>query len=158
MDHITVPIDKQWLSVAEVASYMGVSAHVVTSMLRAGEVPGVKFGREWRVARVDLESYLNRGQKEVAVTTKPLDAPVVDTDVKTDLPWQVIVWNDPVNLMDYVVFVLRKLFGHSLEEATRLMLAVHNEGRASVSQGPREQAEMDCYRLHQYGLWATVEQ
>ena len=92
------------------------------------------------------------------MTTKPLDAPVVDSDVKTDLPWQVIVWNDPVNLMDYVVFVLRKLFGHSLEEATKLMLAVHNEGRASVSQGPREQAEMDCYRLHQYGLWATVEQ
>jgi ATP-dependent Clp protease adaptor protein ClpS len=92
------------------------------------------------------------------VTTKPLDAPVVDSDLKTDVPWQVIVWNDPINLMDYVVFVLRKLFGHSLEEATRLMLAVHNEGRASVSQGPREQAEMDCYRLHQYGLWATVEQ
>jgi ATP-dependent Clp protease adaptor protein ClpS len=92
------------------------------------------------------------------VTTKPLDAPVVDSDLKTELPWQVIVWNDPVNLMDYVVFVLRKLFGHSLEEATKLMLAVHNEGRASVSQGPREQAEMDCYRLHQYGLWATVEQ
>ena len=92
------------------------------------------------------------------MTTKPLDAPVVDTDLKTDLPWQVIVWNDPVNLMDYVVFVLRKLFGHTLEEATRLMLAVHNEGRAAVSQGPREKAEMDCYRLHQYGLWATVEQ
>ncbi len=89
--------------------------------------------------------------------TKPLDAPVVEDDLRTDLPWQVIVWNDPVNLMDYVVFVLRKLFGHSLEEANRLMLAVHNEGRASVSQGPREQAEMDCYRLHQYGLWATVE-
>jgi len=91
------------------------------------------------------------------VITKPLDAPVVEDDLRTDLPWQVIVWNDPVNLMDYVVFVLRKLFGHSLEEANRLMLAVHNEGRASVSQGPREQAEMDCYRLHQYGLWATVE-
>ena len=92
------------------------------------------------------------------MTTKPLDAPVVDSDRVTDVQWQVIVWNDPVNLMDYVVFVLRKLFGHSLEEATRLMLAVHNEGRASVSQGPREQAEMDSYRLHQYGLWATVEQ
>jgi len=92
------------------------------------------------------------------VTTKPLDAPVADQDLKKDLPWQVVVWNDPVNLMDYVVFVLRKLFGHTLEEATRLMLAVHNEGRATVNQGPREQAEMDCYRLHQYGLWATVEQ
>jgi ATP-dependent Clp protease adaptor protein ClpS len=91
------------------------------------------------------------------LTTKPLERPVVDPTVKQDLPWQVVVWNDPVNLMDYVVFVLRKLFGHSIEEATRLMLAVHNEGRATVNQGPREQAEMDCYRLHHHGLWATVE-
>jgi excisionase family DNA binding protein len=63
MDYITVPIDRQWLSVAEVASYMGVSVHVVTSMLRAGEMPGVKFGREWRVARIDLESYLNQARR-----------------------------------------------------------------------------------------------
>jgi len=65
MDHINVPIDKQWLSVAEVASYMGVSVHVVTSMLRAGDMPGVKFGREWRVARVDLESYLNQARRKL---------------------------------------------------------------------------------------------
>ena len=65
MDHIIVPIDKQWLSAAEVASYMGVSADVVTSMLRAGEMPGVKFGREWRVARVDLEFYLNEARRKL---------------------------------------------------------------------------------------------
>jgi ATP-dependent Clp protease adaptor protein ClpS len=91
------------------------------------------------------------------MTTKPLERPVIDTNVDTDLPWQVVVWNDPVNLMDYVVWVLRSLFGHSVEEATRLMLAVHNEGKATVAQGPREQAEMDAYRLHQHGLWATIE-
>ncbi|MGH8925811.1 MAG: ATP-dependent Clp protease adapter ClpS [Acidimicrobiia bacterium] len=91
------------------------------------------------------------------MTTKPLERPVTDTDVDADLPWQVVVWNDPVNLMDYVVWVFRRLFGHSVEEATRLMLAVHNEGKATVSQGPREQAEMDAYRLHQHGLWATIE-
>jgi ATP-dependent Clp protease adaptor protein ClpS len=91
------------------------------------------------------------------MTTRPLERPVTDTRVEEDLPWQVVVWNDPVNLMDYVVWVLRRLFGHSLEEATRLMLAVHNEGRATVAQGPREQAEMDAYRLHQHGLWATIE-
>jgi ATP-dependent Clp protease adaptor protein ClpS len=91
------------------------------------------------------------------MTTKPLERPVIDTDAEADLPWQVIVWNDPVNLMDYVVWVLRRLFGHSVEEATRLMLAVHNEGKATVAQGPREQAEMDAYRLHQHGLWATIE-
>jgi excisionase family DNA binding protein len=65
MDHVTVPIDKHWLSVADVASYMGVSPHVVTSMLRAGGVPAVKFGREWRVARADLESYLNEARRKL---------------------------------------------------------------------------------------------
>ncbi|MGH8959203.1 MAG: ATP-dependent Clp protease adapter ClpS [Acidimicrobiia bacterium] len=91
------------------------------------------------------------------MTTKPLERPVTDTNIDSDVPWQVVVWNDPVNLMDYVVWVLRRLFGHSVEEATRLMLAVHNEGKATVAQGPREQAEMDAYRLHQHGLWATIE-
>ncbi len=60
MQPIGVPIDKDWLSVVEVAGYLGVSTHVVTSLLRSGEVPAIKFGREWRVARVDLESWLNR--------------------------------------------------------------------------------------------------
>jgi ATP-dependent Clp protease adaptor protein ClpS len=55
-----------------------------------------------------------------------------------DVPWVVIVWNDPINLMSYVVFVLQKLFGYNLEKATRLMLDVHHRGRAVVSSGPRE--------------------
>jgi ATP-dependent Clp protease adaptor protein ClpS len=88
----------------------------------------------------------------------PTRTEVPEQTREVDLPWNVVVWNDPVNLMDYVVWVLRKLFGHSEEEATRLMLLVHNEGRAVVSSGRRELAEMDCYRLHQHGLWATLEQ
>jgi ATP-dependent Clp protease adaptor protein ClpS len=72
-------------------------------------------------------------------------------------PWQVVVWNDPVNLMSYVVHVFRKLFGYPVEEATRLMLQVHHEGRAVVASGPLEKAEADCHRLHHYGLWATLE-
>jgi ATP-dependent Clp protease adaptor protein ClpS len=79
-------------------------------------------------------------------------------DREEQRPWQVVVWNDPVNLMSYVVWVFRKLFGHSEQEATRLMLAVHHEGRAVVASGPRERAEADCYRLHHHGLWATMEQ
>lgn len=66
MDDINVPIEKQWLSVADIAVYMGVSPHVVTSMLRAGDLPAVKFGREWRVARRDLETYLNRARQRLA--------------------------------------------------------------------------------------------
>jgi ATP-dependent Clp protease adaptor protein ClpS len=72
-------------------------------------------------------------------------------------PWQVVVWNDPVSLMSYVVWVFRCLFGLPVEEATRLMLAVHHRGRAVVSCGPLEKAELDCHRLHQHGLRATLE-
>ena len=75
-----------------------------------------------------------------------------------DRPWIVIVWNDPINLMSYVTFVLRKLFGFSEEEATKLMLQVHNDGKAVVSSGEKEKAEFDVARLHAHGLWATLRQ
>lgn len=84
--------------------------------------------------------------------------PDEDEKVGEDRLWQVVVWNDPINLMSYVVWVFRKLFGHSKEKATRLMLQVHHEGRAIVSSGPLEKAELDCQRLHHHGLWATLEQ
>lgn len=86
-----------------------------------------------------------------------LDLPDVDEQLDVDRPWQVVVWNDPVNLMSYVVWVFRKLFGHSEQKATRLMLQVHHEGRAIVASGPLEKAESDCHRLHHHGLWATLE-
>jgi ATP-dependent Clp protease adaptor protein ClpS len=81
-----------------------------------------------------------------------------DADEVSDLerPWLVIVWNDPINLMSYVTWVFQKLFGFSREKATKLMLDVHNKGRAVVSSGSQEKAELDCFRLHGYGLWATV--
>jgi ATP-dependent Clp protease adaptor protein ClpS len=80
------------------------------------------------------------------------------TKVDLDRPWIVIVWNDPINLMAYVTYVFQKLFGYSKEKATKLMLDVHEKGRAVVSSGNREQAEMDVFRLHEHGLWATMEQ
>ena len=84
--------------------------------------------------------------------------PEQETRLETDRPWIVIVWNDPINLMSYVTFVLQKLFGYSREKATKLMLDVHQKGRAVVSSGTREKAEMDVFRLHEHGLWATMEQ
>jgi ATP-dependent Clp protease adaptor protein ClpS len=75
-----------------------------------------------------------------------------------DRPWVTIVWNDPVNLMSYVTYVFQKLFGYSKEKAHTLMLQVHQEGRAVVSSGSREQMEHDVARLHAHGLWATVSQ
>jgi len=86
------------------------------------------------------------------------DLPKVEDAQETARSWQVVVWNDPVNLMSYVVWVFRRLFGHSKAKATRLMLQVHNEGRAIVSSGHLEKAELDCHRLHHHGLWATLEQ
>jgi ATP-dependent Clp protease adaptor protein ClpS len=73
-------------------------------------------------------------------------------------PWVVIVWNDPINLMSYVTLVLQQLFGYSRSKATRLMLQVHHEGKAAVSTGTREKAELDVSRLHAHGLWATMQQ
>lgn len=74
-----------------------------------------------------------------------------------DRPWITIVWDDPVNLMTYVTYVLMTLFGYSKERAYELMLQVHNEGKAVVSSGRREEMERDVQRLHEKGLWATLQ-
>jgi len=86
----------------------------------------------------------------------PTETPESDTLVIEDRPWVAIVWNDPINLMSYVTFVLQKLFGYDIAKATKLMMQVHQDGRAVVSNGPREKVEMDVYRLHEHGLWATL--
>lgn len=70
----------------------------------------------------------------------------------------VLVWNDPINLMSYVTYVLQKVFGFNREKAEMLMLDVHQKGRASVFTGAREKAEMNVFRLHEHGLWATMQQ
>ena len=95
----------------------------------------------------------------MTLTPSPVevDEPDIDQTVSPDRPWVVIVWNDPINLMSYVTFVLQKLFGYSREKATKLMLDVHNKGRAVVSSGTRERAELDVFRLHEHGLWATMQ-
>ena len=96
--------------------------------------------------------------------TAPMTAPVDerelsdDTTLAPDRPWKVIVWNDPINLMSYVAFVFQKLFGFSKEKANRLMMQVHTEGKAVVASGTKERAELDVFRLHEFGLWATMEQ
>lgn len=92
-------------------------------------------------------------------TTSPsrIAEPDIGEVLETEVPWVVVVWDDPVNLMDYVVFVFRELFGFSKRKATKLMLQVHNEGKAAVFSGQREEAELHVQRLHAYGLWATME-
>jgi ATP-dependent Clp protease adaptor protein ClpS len=92
-------------------------------------------------------------------SASPLETrePETDATVSPDRPWIVIVWNDPINLMSYVTYVFQKLFGYPREKAEALMWDVHTKGRAVVSNGTREKAELDVFRLHEHGLWATME-
>ena len=76
-----------------------------------------------------------------------IQEPAVGEETITDKPWIVIVWNDPVNLMNYVVYVFQKLFGYSRKKATRLMRQVHEEGKAVVTDGTVEKCEADVARL-----------
>ena len=92
-----------------------------------------------------------------AVPTE-VEVPGGETGTVPDRPWIVIVWNDPINLMSYVTLVLQQLFGYSRSKATQLMLQVHNDGKAVVSSGTKEKAELDVSRLHAHGLWATMRQ
>ena len=95
----------------------------------------------------------------VPTTLEPtrVKEPEQDDLVAAEHPWIVIVWNDPVNLMSYVTYVLQKLFGYSLEKATELMLDVHQKGKAVVASDSRERSEMHVFRLHEHGLWATMQ-
>ena len=91
------------------------------------------------------------------VKTKSKIEEEIQAIFNSDKPWVTIVWDDPVNLMTYVPYVFMELFGYSKERATELMLKVHNEGKAIVSTGSREEMEHDVARLHEYGLWATLQ-
>jgi ATP-dependent Clp protease adaptor protein ClpS len=86
-----------------------------------------------------------------------LDEPEADESTDLDSPWVTLVWNDPVNLMSYVSYVFRTYFGHSKAKAEKLMLQVHQEGRAVVSTGSREEMERDVEAMHGYSLWATCQ-
>ena len=83
---------------------------------------------------------------------------VLDEEARVARSWETVVWNDPVNLMSYVVHVFREYFGFSHARATQLMLSVHNDGFGIVAQGAREQMELHAQAMHDYGLWATIRQ
>jgi len=83
--------------------------------------------------------------------------PDAESLTEVDVPWVTIVWNDPVNLQSYVTYVFQSYFGYSKKKAVKLMLDVHNVGRAVVSNGTHEEMERDTEAMHAYGLWATYQ-
>lgn len=91
----------------------------------------------------------------------PLETPTVEkeesTEVEPVLPWNVVVHNDPVNLMSYVTMVFQRVFGFNREKAEHHMLEVHQLGRSILWSGMRERAELYVQQLHQHLLLATVE-
>jgi ATP-dependent Clp protease adaptor protein ClpS len=88
-----------------------------------------------------------------------VETPETETrdEVATDAPWNVVVHNDPVNLMSYVAMVFRRVFGFPPERAEKHMLEVHNNGRSIVWTGQREKAELYVQQLHSHLLLATIE-
>jgi ATP-dependent Clp protease adaptor protein ClpS len=90
-----------------------------------------------------------------------VENPAIEQETRTaeelDLPWQVVVHNDPVNLMTYVTMVFQKVFGLSREKAEQHMLEVHQQGRSILWCGMRERAELYVQQLHGYLLLATIE-
>lgn len=126
---VVAQLVERWLVVPDVAGSSPVGRP------SGGVVPVLRAGNPLSVPDADLEQSI---------------------EVAPDVPWVTIVWNDPVNLMSYVTHVFRTYFGFSRPEAERLMLLVHNEGRAVVATGPREEMERHTEAMHEYGLWATV--
>ena len=92
----------------------------------------------------------------MSVAPAEVERPETGERAVPDMPWVTIVWNDPVNLMKYVTYVFQTVFGYPRPKAEKLMLDVHHKGRAVVSSGTRERAELDVFRLHEHGLWATM--
>ena len=92
---------------------------------------------------------------EVLPTVTPIGSP--EHLARQALPWVTLVWNDPINLMSYVTWVFMTHFAYSRERAEQLMWQVHNDGKATVSSGSREEMERDVQAMHGYGLWATLE-
>ena len=108
--------------------------------------------------------------KDVAIIMFPIwkntgpstiDKPTIEKETRSeedlDLPWQVVVHNDPVNLMSYVTMVFQRVFGYPREKAERHMLEVHHNGRSILWSGMRERAELYVQQLHGYLLLATLE-
>ena len=92
------------------------------------------------------------------MTTAPVELERPEEDLLTQRPWRTIVWDDPINLMSYVTWVFQRHFGYPREKAHRLMLDVHERGKAVVSTGSRDEMERDVSAMHGYGLWATLSQ
>ena len=118
---------------------------VVERMPAVGTMTGMRL----RPAPLPFCSLEEQSDGQLAVLDAPRETPAE--------AWVTIVWDDPVNLMDYVTHVFCEYFGYPRAKSEELMLRVHNEGRAVVSMGNREAMEREVLAMQGYTLWATME-
>ena len=102
-------------------------------------------------------THASNEQAGTITTAEPTIEKQTRSEEDLDLPWQVVVHNDPVNLMSYVTIVFQRVFGYPRERAERHMLEVHHKGRSILWSGMRERAELYVQQLHGYLLLATLE-
>jgi ATP-dependent Clp protease adaptor protein ClpS len=116
-------------------------------------------GCKWVAQSKQLKKPIGMSSETVGATT--VERPTIEKETRSDenldLPWLVIVHNDPVNLMSYVTMVFQRVFGYPREKAERHMLEVHHKGRSVLWSGMRERAELYVQQLHGYLLLATLE-
>jgi ATP-dependent Clp protease adaptor protein ClpS len=114
---------------------------------------------EWLAQIEDIEDTIHSSNEKAGTITTA--EPTIEKETRSeedlDVPWQVVVHNDPVNLMSYVTMVFQRVFGYPREKAERHMLEVHHKGRSILWSGMRERAELYVQQLHGYLLLATLE-
>lgn len=91
------------------------------------------------------------------MSVTPLEDVLTESNTQVTTPWVCVVWNDPINLMNYVTYVFMTYFGYSKTKAEKLMMDVHTKGKAIVNKGTREEMERDVAAMHGYGLMSTLE-
>lgn len=119
--------------------------------------PGRRLPQSSLMREFALELVASQRSQNVEAPVAPTIERETESEARLDLPWQVVVHNDPVNLMSYVTMVFQKVFGYTREKAERHMMEVHERGRSIVWSGLRERAELYVQQLHGYLLLATLE-
>jgi ATP-dependent Clp protease adaptor protein ClpS len=117
---------------------------------------GMVASAPWKIRNIADVLSVAASEPQSAIDTPELEK-TTRSEEALDLPWQVVVHNDPVNLMTYVTMVFQKVFGYPREKAERHMLEVHQKGRSILWSGMRERAELYVQQLHGYLLLATIE-
>ena len=110
-----------------------------------------------QIKEVEEITLVSNEKAGTITTAEPTIEKEMQSEEELDLPWQVVVHNDPVNLMSYVTMVFQRVFGYPRERAERHMLEVHHNGRSILWSGTRERAELYVQQLHGYLLLATLE-